>query len=388
MYPKLDVILVAAGMGTRLGGGPKALLKVDGATLLGLCLDVLSGIEQIQHVVIACVPGMMPEFQKAVGVNNMKILIVEGGAERHDSVESAFLSLPKGAEVVAIHDAARPYASRSLFLKTAEAAAEYGAAIPILPATDTVKIMESGLIKVTPDRKSLGYAQTPQCFRRELFEAAMESWVRAGRPHVTDDASIVERIGLAVAAVDGERENLKITYPEDLTAGKKDMIKLNCPDGLRVGHGYDLHRTEAGKGLLLGGVHFDCGFGLTGHSDADVLAHAVCDALLGAACMGDIGTHFPDTDPRFKGADSMVLLGEVSDKIRLAGFKVVNLDCTIVAERPRIAPVSREIAARIAACVGVKPGVVSVKGKTNEKLGPEGRGEAISATVVALLSRE
>jgi 2-C-methyl-D-erythritol 4-phosphate cytidylyltransferase/2-C-methyl-D-erythritol 2,4-cyclodiphosphate synthase len=373
---RIGAIVVAAGAGKRMGGVPKALVKLGGTSLLSRALGMIASVPGAGPVVVACVPGRAGEFSEAAGAAGARAIFTDGGAERSDSVERAWRALEAPFDVVLIHDAARPFATAALALRVARAALAHGAAVPLVPVPDTVRRIEGGAVAGTLDRSALRLTQTPQGFRRELFAAALEKWVRDGRPAVTDDASMVERAGVAVNAVEGERGNVKITYPGDVEAAAAN---------LRVGHGYDLHRTAPGRRMVLGGVAFDCGSGLLGHSDADVVMHAVCDAVLGAAGMGDIGRRFPDTDPAWRGADSAVLLATAAAEVAGAGFEVVNVDCTVIAEQPKIAPAAVAMAARIAACLNVEPARVSVKGKTNEGLGPEGRGEAIAAHAVALL---
>jgi len=361
-----------------MGGVPKALAPFGSGTLLSRALQTVSSVPGIGPIAVACPPGMLGEFKVAAGARE-GVLFVEGGAERADSVQAAFDAIEDPGDVVLIHDAARPFASASLFERVAAAASTTGAAVPVVPPVDTVKRIEAETVVATLDRAVLGLVQTPQAFHPVLYRAALDAWSRDGRPPVTDDAALVERLGVAVAAVEGERKNVKITWPEDLS---------NHVAGTpaRVGTGWDIHRTGPGRRLVLAGVEFENDFGLLGHSDADVVAHAVCDAVLGAAGMGDIGRRFPDADPQWKGADSIALLATVASEMRRAGFEVVNVDCTVVAERPKIAPRAPAMCERLAGALGVPPERVSVKGKTAERLGPEGRGEAISAQAVVLLS--
>lgn len=377
---KLSAVIAAAGAGRRMGGLPKALMPFGPGTLLSRAVKTISSVPGVGPISVACPPGMVAEFKAAAGTRQ-GVVFVEGGAERADSVETAFRAIEEPGDVVLIHDVARPFASSSLFERVAAAAAQAGAAVPLVPPVDTIKRVEGETVVATLDRSVLGLVQTPQCFRPALYRAALDAWTRDGRPPVTDDAALVERLGVAVKAVEGERKNVKITWPEDAVLGAVGRLA-------RVGTGWDIHRTSPGRRLVLGGVEFQSDFGLNGHSDADVVAHAVCDAILGAAGMGDIGRRFPDTDPKWKDADSIVLLATVAGEVRNAGFEVVNVDCTVIAERPKIAPHAPAMRERIASAAGVPPACVSVKGKTAEGLGPEGRGEAISAHAVALLRKK
>ncbi|MFA6033595.1 MAG: 2-C-methyl-D-erythritol 2,4-cyclodiphosphate synthase [Myxococcota bacterium] len=382
----IAVIVVAAGMGRRAGGLAKAMLKLQGVTLLQKAITVALSLPQTTQVIVACVPGKVEEFMAVAGELGDGVVFVEGGAERHDSVEAAFRAIKGDADVVLVHDIARPFASAALFDRVAYAAWRFGAAVPVVSVADTVKQVRGGEVVTTVDRSALGLVQTPQGFRRELYSYALDEWVLGGRPAVTDDSMLVERLGVSVASVDGEGSNSKITDKEDIARHGMTALDSKAWAGFRVGSGYDLHRVVTGRAMIIGGVGFDCGFGLQGHSDADVLAHAVCDAVLGAAGIGDIGRMFPDTDPKFSGADSIELLKIAVARAAEAGFAVVNVDCTVICERPKIAPRALEMASRLAMALGVQPCMVNVKGKTNEGLGPEGRGEAISAHAVALLS--
>jgi len=265
----------------------------------------------------------------------------------------------------------------------AEAAAAGGAALAAVPVTDTVKRAEGAdapRVAATLDRRTLWLAQTPQGFRLDLLLRAY----RAAGPEAsaaTDECGLVERLGEPVALVPGEPGNFKITTPEDVARAR---ALTEAP--FATGVAYDCHRFEAGRRLVLGGVEFE-GDGLLGHSDADVCAHAIGDAILGAAGLGDLGRHFPDTDPRWKGVSSLVLLREIAAKAAEAGWRVGNADVTLAARRPKIAPRAPEMRERLAAALGVLPGQVNVKATTGEGMGFVGRGEGIAAHAVALLVR-
>lgn len=399
---KIGAVIAAAGIGKRMGGVPKALIPFGNGTLLSRAIETVSSVRGVGAIIVACPPGMLEQFKAAAGscrTDGMAlqpprgstllpsaaavptregVFFVEGGAERFDSVEAAFRAIPASADEVLIHDVARPFATAALCERIVEAAAKTGAAVPVVPPVDTVKRVEAGTVVATLDRSVLGLTQTPQCFHAALYRAALDAWNRDGRPPVTDDAALVERLGIAVAAVEGERGNVKITWPGDLPS-------IGAAGDTRVGTGWDVHRTAPGRRLVLGGVEFQSDFGLVGHSDADVVAHAVCDAILGAAAMGDIGRRFPDSDPEWKDADSIALLSAVAAEVRAAGFGIANIDCTVIAERPKIAPFAGEMAARIARAAGIETSRVGIKGKTAEGLGAEGRCEAISAQAAVLL---
>ena len=308
------------------------------------------------------------------------MLIVDGGERRQDSVRHAFERIDRRSEVVVIHDAARPLVTDSLIRRTIDAAFAAGAAIAALRASDTVKRADAaGRVAETLPRDRIYLAQTPQAFRVDVLRHALTI-----RADATDEAALAEQSGHPVQLVDGDPRNVKITTPEDLALAER---LLGAPSGLRIGNGYDLHRLVEGRPLVLGGVTIPFDKGLLGHSDADVICHAITDAILGAAGAGDIGRHFPDTDAAWKDADSVDLLRRAAAIVAAAGYTVVNVDVVVVAQRPKLSPHADAIRARVAAALGCDPLQVSVKGKTNEGVDSVGAGEAIAAHAVALLAR-
>jgi 2-C-methyl-D-erythritol 4-phosphate cytidylyltransferase/2-C-methyl-D-erythritol 2,4-cyclodiphosphate synthase len=318
--------------------------------------------------------------------------MVEGGARRQDSVANAFAQVSSRADVVVVHDAARPFATGELFTRVIEAAAKGGAAIAALKASDTVKEATAApgvmIVSRTLPRESIYLAQTPQAFARHVLEDAIELG-RQATTLATDEASLAEEAGHSVCLVDGEPTNLKITTERDLEMSNAMLQAANSQARgmLRVGTGYDLHRLEPGRRLILGGVHIPHETGLAGHSDADVLAHAVTDAILGAAGAGDIGQHFPDTDVRWKGASSLDLLKRAVEIVRKDSYEIVNVDAVVIAERPKLASHLPAIRAGLAHAIGIDVASVSVKGKTNEQVDGLGRNEAIAVHAVALVAR-
>jgi 2-C-methyl-D-erythritol 4-phosphate cytidylyltransferase/2-C-methyl-D-erythritol 2,4-cyclodiphosphate synthase len=285
---------------------------------------------------------------------------------------------------VLVHDAARPFATPALTRAVLLAAARDGAALAALPATDTVKRSSCAGPRVaeTLDRRTLWLAQTPQGFRADVLRRAFDA-AGAAASEATDESQLVERLGVSIALVDGEPGNFKITTADDVARARS---RVEAP--VAVGVGYDVHPFAAGRRLVLGGVEFQGeGDGLLGHSDADICAHALCDAILGAAGLGDIGRHFPDTEARWKDASSVRLLAAVSAKAREAGWRVGNADVTLAARRPKIAPRAEEMRTRLAEAMGISKAQVNVKATTGEKLGFVGRGEGIAAHAVALLVR-
>lgn len=366
-------VVAAAGSSTRMGLD-KILALVDGRPVLTRSLQVLraAGMERI---VVGVRPGSAESVRSTalVPYGLDQVTLTDGGPTRSATVRSSLAALPPEIDYVLVHDAARPFCTPSLVRRVLEAAERYGAACAALPLVDTVhRAAPSGEIAQTLDRTSLWGAQTPQAFRRELLEAA-----HARGAEGTDDAGLVAALGVAVRLVEGERTNIKVTYPKDLV-----------PDpGFAVGYGQDVHRLVPGRRLVLGGVTVPHDRGLDGHSDADVLCHAVADAVLGASGLGDIGRHFPPSDPRWAGADSLDLLRRCVEMAAACGWRPTQADCLVTAERPRLAPFSEEMRARLADALGCAPDRVNVKAGTAEGLGALGRQEGIGATAVVLMMR-
>lgn len=381
----VSAIIAAAGRGTRLGAAaPKQLLTLGDRTILQRSFDIVDGHEEI-HEIIVVLPSELAWSPPLFLVSSKKpVRIIDGGSRRQDSVAKAFAQVSNRASVIVIHDAARPFASADLFSRVIEAAAKGGAAIAAVQASDTVKEATAApglrIVARTIARDTIYLAQTPQAFTREVLEDAIELG-RETLGTATDEASLAEQAGHPVRLVDGEATNIKITTQQDL-----DMSKALVGSVPRVGIGYDLHRLEPGTPLIIGGVQIPHETGLAGHSDADVLCHAVTDAILGAAAAGDIGRHFPDTDPQWKGANSLALLAAAIGIVRGAGYAVANVDAVVIAERPKLLPYIPAMRANLAQAMGVDISAVSVKGKTNEHVDALGRNEAIAVHAVALLS--
>jgi 2-C-methyl-D-erythritol 4-phosphate cytidylyltransferase / 2-C-methyl-D-erythritol 2,4-cyclodiphosphate synthase len=384
----VTAIIAAAGEGRRLGAAlPKQLLDIGGRTILERSVAAFAGHERVNEVIVvlpaalaAAPPDWLTASRPAPGVR-----IVAGGERRQDSVANAFDRVPAHSDVVLVHDAARPFVSPELISRAIDAASEHGAAIVALPVRDTVKRVEATgghpVITGTIPRDTVYLAQTPQAFLRDVLRAA----VALGRSGVdaTDEAMLAEQAGHQVHVVEGDPANVKITTPGDLEAAQQRLR----PTGLwRVGTGYDLHRLVDGRLLIIGGVTIPSDKGALGHSDADVVCHAVIDAVLGAACAGNVGQHYPDTDQTWKGASSLELLRDALRQVHERGFRVENVDVTVILERPKIAPFIPQIQGRLADTLGVDHSRVSVKGKTNEGVDAIGRGEAIAAHAVALIT--
>ena len=390
----VSAILAAAGRGTRLGSAtPKQMLPLGERTILQRSFDIVEAHDGIDEIVIALPPALASLPPPYLMSSRKPVRIVDGGMRRQDSVANAFAQVSKSAEVIVIHDAARPFASTDLFTRVIEAAEKGSAAIAAVQAHDTVKEATAApgvrIVARTIARESIYLAQTPQAFSRVVLEAAI-GLGRVSSGSATDEASLAEQAGYTVRLVDGESTNIKITTEQDLVVSRALLGIRDSGLGIRevprIGTGYDLHRLEPGRRLIIGGVEIPHETGLAGHSDADVLCHAVTDAILGAAAQGDIGQHFPDTDPQWKGANSIELLKEAAAIVRAAGYTVANVDAVIVAERPKLAPHVPAMRANLAQALGIPVAAVSVKGKTNEKVDALGRNEAIAVHAVALLS--
>ena len=374
-------IVAAGGSGVRAGVA-KQWLVVAGETVLRRAARALASCPAVDELVAVVPPGEEARGAAELAGLGKPSRAVAGGAARADSVRNGLAAAAECA-VVLVHDAARPFATAGLVARVAEAAARDGAALAAVSVTDTVKrAVGEGDPRVaeTLDRRTLWLAQTPQGFRRELLLRAYEA-AGADASAATDECSLVERLGAPVTLVPGEPGNFRITGPADLERARS---VLEAP--VAMGVGYDTHRFAAGRPLVLGGVQFE-GDGLLGHSDADVCAHAIGDAILGAAGLGDLGRHFPDTDPRWKGVSSLVLLREIARKAAERGWRVGNCDVTLAAKRPKIAPRAEEMRARLAEALGVAPAQVNVKATTGEGMGFVGREEGIAAHAVALLVR-
>lgn len=384
-------ILAAAGRGRRFGAPEnKIFAPLAGATVLDHTLGALERCDAVDAIVIVTGEDDLARVEEIAASHRKVTRVCPGGAERYDSVWNALQSVPPETEIVAVHDAARPLASPAVIAAVVADARAHGAALPATPVSDTVKRSSDGQSTLeTVDRRELYAVQTPQVFRRDLL---MEAYKTAHEAHFTgtDDASYVERLGHPVHLTPGERTNLKVTVAEDLRVAEALLgTRESEMAEQRTGFGYDVHQLARGRTLVLGGVTLEHpeGLGLEGHSDADVLLHAISDALLGAAALGDIGRHFPNTDARYAGISSLLLLGEVAALLGREGWRVVNVDAMLLAERPKISPHVETMRANIAGALQVEVDRVSIKATTNEKLGFEGREEGMAAHAVATIRR-
>lgn len=399
---KASALIAAAGSGERLGRGiNKAFVELAGRPILAHTLAVFEACDVVDEVVI--VTGerdIEPAGELVRHFGFVKVAaIAAGGEHRQDSVRNGLAKATR--DIIAIHDAARPMVSREIIDRCVAKAAEMGACVAAVPVIDTIKSAPCGMVGCTIDRTSLYSVQTPQTFRADLIRRAYEAAYADG-VYATDDAALVERLGEPVAIVEGSYDNIKITTPSDLAVAECKILQRQSSAPLaasnetgahrmgitlRVGLGIDVHAFADGRRLMLGGVEIPGSRGLAGHSDADVVLHAIADALLGAAALGDIGDHFPDTDPAYKGISSLTLLAHVRDLLTETGYSIVNIDTVIICERPKIAPYADEMRRRISDCLGVDTSCISIKATTTERLGFAGRGEGIACEAVAAVRR-
>jgi 2-C-methyl-D-erythritol 4-phosphate cytidylyltransferase/2-C-methyl-D-erythritol 2,4-cyclodiphosphate synthase len=392
-------VVVAAGRGERMGAaGAKAFLSLAGTSLLVHSVRALAAATLIDRIVVVVRPDDVPRARAqltAAGVGKVDA-IVPGGEDRQASVSSGLAAVGE-APLVAVHDGVRPLVRPSLVDAVIAAAAETGAASAGMPIRQTVKLVAEGRVIETLDRRRLWVAHTPQAFHTDLLRRAHDRAQEEGL-RASDDAVLVERDGQPVQMVEDIASNLKITVPGDLALAEAYLWTRSEPErgefgvargpaALRTGIGFDAHRLVPGRRLVLGGVAIDSPRGLAGHSDADVLTHAIMDALLGASGMGDLGTRFPSGHPDYRDADSIELLRDVAAAVQAEGWQIAHVDTTVVAEAPMLAPYVGQMRERLAAAMGLAAGAVNVKATTVEGLGAIGRHEGIAAQAVATLSR-
>lgn len=390
-------IVLAAGSGSRLAaatrGRPKQFLLWEGAPLYWRSAQVFAQSGAVGGIVL-----VFPEASLAAESGRIAALsagddlgvpwcAVAGGPERQDSVRLGLAAVPRKVRQVLVHDAARPFVSAALVRRICAALAEGApAVIPGLPVTDTIKLVDEAapeLAAGTPPRALLRAVQTPQGFDAALLREAHDR-VRAGEAPATDDAALVEALGMPVRIIPGEAENVKITNPEDLALLRREARPPLPCNGL----GYDVHRYGGGRPLRLGGVEIPGAPGIFAHSDGDVLLHALMDAILGCAALGDIGQHFPDSDPAFDGISSAILLDRVLELAAGVCVRLCHVDLTVVAQKPRLAPWREEIRNNVAALLGLGRQAVNLKATTEEGLGFTGRVEGIKAWALVSALRE
>lgn len=370
-------ILLSGGSGTRMGcQGNKTLLPLMGESVICHALRTLR--RHSAGVVLVIRPIDETEIKKALSHSKLSVeKLVCGGADRQESVLNGLRAVPEDCDIVLVHDGARPLVDDETVLNVISSVRIHGSGISSTPVTDTFKqVDENGVAVATPDRNFLRAVQTPQGFKKELLLRAHQE-VKA---RCTDDAALVSTLGVPVHLCEGSRRNIKLTTPEDIAMAEHYLNVFP-----RIGHGYDAHRLVEGRKLILGGVDIPYEKGLLGHSDADVLLHAITDALLGAAALGDIGKHFPDKDPKYKGISSLLLLEAAVKLLHEKGFEIINIDATILCQRPKLAPHIPLMRENIAKATGLAVDLVSVKATTTEGMGFEGEESGISTHAVALL---
>jgi len=389
-------VIAAGGTGTRMNAViPKQFLEIAGKPILLHTIESIASLEEVRQIIVA-----LPEEHITAATAilnrqrfNAEVRCVPGGPNRQESVRCGVSHVHPDTDVIMVHDAVRPVCDRDMMRRVLDAAWATGAAIPGLPATETIqRVSGKGRVLATPPRQELFAIQTPQAFHARILKSALDRASKEGFLG-TDESSVVRWSGHPVIVVQGSPDNIKITRPLDLDiAGllisgrsqEKNGMEMS-ETRLRIGQGIDYHRLVEGRKLIIGGVEIPFDRGLEGHSDADVLAHAICDALLGAAALGDIGQHFPDTDLANRDRSSLEFLREVRTKVEAAGWMIQNVDATLLAQRPKLMTHSAVMKKNIAESLGISTAAVSIKATTTEGMNAEGRGEGISAQAIALL---
>lgn len=387
MDGQFGAVIVAAGSSSRMGGTTSKVLEdLGGKPVLLYSFQVLAQSPWVREI---CVVGREEDKEQIENLLSEKtekpVTVVPGGKERQDSVLAGVNALSPECAYLLIHDGARPFVTPQIVEGVCRDAVAYGAATAAVPSKDTCKMSDGqGFVESTPSRERLMAVQTPQAFEREMYLYAARKAQNAGISY-TDDCQLIEAAGGMVRFTPGDYRNIKLTTPEDRLVARAYLGQEERR--MRVGYGYDVHKLVEGRKLILGGVDVPHEKGLLGHSDADVLAHGIADALLGAAALGDIGKLFPDTDPAYEGADSLVLLERVCDLLREKGFTIGNIDATVIAQRPKLAPYILQMRENLAKACGVDVSQVSVKATTEEGLGFTGSGQGIAASAVCLLEQ-
>ncbi len=377
-------VVLGGGAGTRMGlGRNKVLVDLCGIPVIRRSVAAFEGLAAGAAVV--CPPLERPLFERALEGVAMPLLWADGGETRQDSVRAGLDVLPEACTHVLVHDGARCLVDTEVIRAAQESALRHGSGVAAVPVTDTVKRADAeNRVTETLSRDDLRAMQTPQAFALPLLLAAHRK-AREDGFLGTDDAALVERLGEPVHLSAGSRRNLKLTTPEDMAMAEAMLREETRFPSVRVGTGYDVHRLTEGRKLILCGTEIPYRLGLDGHSDADVAVHALMDAMLGAAALGDIGQHFPDRDETYRGIDSMILLDRVTAILEAHRLRTANCDITIVAQAPKLAPYVPQMRAHIAEALRLPTDRVSVKATTTERLGFEGRGEGISAQACVLL---
>lgn len=380
----VSAIIVAAGSSRRMKKD-KMLISLYGKSVIARTLQVISETGFFDEIILVSGEDNINPFEAELEKHSLSggVRIVTGGATRGES-SLCGINAAKG-EYVLIHDGARPLVTAEIIEKTLSACLETGAAAAGVRSKDTIKeVLRDNIIASTVPRETAVLIQTPQAFVRESIKKAYDEFGL----NETDDCALMEKAGADIKVVEGSYENIKLTTGEDIATAKgilKARGGVTMEFQTRIGTGFDTHRLVEGRALVIGGVNIPYEKGLLGHSDADVLIHAVTDALFGAAALGDIGHHFPDTDEKYKGVSSMLLLKEASRLVREAGYEIGNVDTTVIVQKPKMAPYIDVMRKNLAQAMGISEECVSVKAKSNENMGFTGRGEGIEARAVALI---
>lgn len=377
----VTALIAAAGSGTRMNSDiPKQFLKIKGIPVLARTLAKFEKNKYVDHIVIitrSTDAEYVSELAEEFSIHKLKAIVV-GGDTRQKSIMNGLEHIE--SDIVLIHDAARPFVTDAQITDVIKEVDISKAAALGVPVTDTLKKADDGIIRSTIDRSNLYCIQTPQGFVTELIKKAHTEAFDSGIK-VTDDCSVAEAAGIDIKIIDGSHTNIKITTHDDMLLADK-LADETEGNKMRIGMGYDVHRLVPNRKLVLGGVEIPYDLGLLGHSDADVLIHAIMDALLGSAALGDIGRHFPDTDDKWKGADSRLLLCEVKKMLDAKNIRIINIDATVIAQRPKLSAYIRQMIKNVAQDLDLPEGSVNIKATTTEKLGFCGRGEGIAAEAV------
>lgn len=385
---RVCAVLLAAGSGKRMEiDTNKVFLKFENQSAVIRCLKTFEETGLFSDIIIVCKKDELDIIRKKADkhIKGNNYIYCEGGEERQYSVYNALQLVPDEVDIVAVHDAARCFVTPEIIKNCVASAIRFGSGVAAVGATDTIKRARRGVVMETLPREELVCVQTPQVFSADVIK---EAYARAEKDGFlgTDDASLVERMNEQVRLVTGSKENIKLTTKEDVVEGEKIAGQRKDSD-IRIGNGFDMHAFAKGRKLILGGVDIPNDVGLDGHSDADVLVHAIMDALLGAARLGDIGKLFPPTDDRYKDIYSIELLKEVGDLLRKYGYYIVNIDSTIIMQAPKVATYRKQMVQNIAKAVGIDAEYVNVKATTTEFLGTLGRGEGAAAQAVCIVQK-
>ena len=387
---RVSVIIPAAGNATRMRGIHKTMYRLAGVPVLIRALKAFHHIDSVGEMIVAVRPEDMEAVRRLVSHYplDVPVLVVPGGSTRQESVTNALAVSDAQFDFVAIHDGARPLIDTEDITAVFDAAFSCGAAALGVPVKDTVKLTDNQRIFETLPREKMVAIRTPQVFRKQLYLQGCEQ-AKKSHADYTDDCQLLEAIGAEIRVVYGRDSNIKVTTPSDLQIAEALLRESGRNENMniRVGHGYDVHRLTQGRKLIIGGVEIPYEYGLEGHSDADVLVHAIMDSMFGALAMGDIGQHFPDTDGAYYNIDSMFLLKKTVGIVAQEGYSIGNIDSTILAQAPKLAPYIEQMRKNIAEVCGVDPEQISVKATTEERLGFTGSKEGMAAHAVCLLTK-